>query len=94
MTNESFMKNDDCCRKDARLTFGEVFLDVVRMSVGRGRLKVKNCILIKVMKQGRVSVGSSGKHLLSVMIFSHCVQSLYLFYVFQSLPVSHQTRER
>lgn len=35
------------------------------------------------MKQGCVTVGSSGQHLLSVMIFRHCVQSLYLCYIFQ-----------
>lgn len=46
------------------------------------------------MKQGCVTLGSSGKHVLSVMIFSRCVQSLYLFYISQSLAVSYLEEKR
>ena len=41
MHNDSRTKNDDYCWKDACLIFGEVFLDVVWMSVAGSRLNVK-----------------------------------------------------
>lgn len=41
MHNDSFLRNDDCCWKDACLILGEVFLDVVWVSVAGSRLNVK-----------------------------------------------------
>lgn len=41
MHNDSLLKNDGYCWKDASLIFGEVFLDVVWMSVAGSRLNVK-----------------------------------------------------